>query len=341
MIRIKNAGLLSSIQDFGRIGFKKFGMPTAGVMDKFAYVVSQFLVQNDEFDGVIETTIVGVEIEFFEDMIICVTGAQNELFINGDKKELWKAHLVNQGDVLLLKNATNGARNYIAFSKKMSLKKINSSLSTYLKSNIGGFHGRALQNDDEIEFEQNYKIYKPINLPKNFIPLYKQKESIKVVLGPEKDAFSDKGIYTFLNSTYNITQSCDRMGYRLSGEKIEHKNGADIISNAVFFGSIQVPNSGEPIILMADAQTTGGYTKIATILPSELPKVGQLKGGDKISFVEVSNEEAQDIEIKYQKYIYELQQILKKQISIYDIKVNGVSYNVVVEDKNSCKFQKL
>lgn len=331
-IRILDSGLLSIIQDTGRIGYKKFGMPPAGVMDGFAYQISQFLVQNDEPDGVIETNLVGVQIEFLEDMLVAVTGAQNELFINDKPKELWQAHIIKSGDILKLKTATNGVRNYIAFSKKMELKRINGSLSTYLKSGIGGFKGRALKKGDEIKFEHNHKALKELKVGKNDIPIYKNEEVIRVVLGPEDDAFSQNGLTTFLKETYTVTQNSDRMGYRLSGAKIEHKFAADILSNTAFFGSVQVPNDGQPIILMADAQTSGGYAKIATVIMQDLTKLAQIGPGCKIKFRSISQKDATQAYKKYQESIEILKEKIKNQISFYNLTINGKKFNVKVEE---------
>ena len=331
-IKILNGGLLSTIQDFGRVGFKKFGMPSAGVMDGFSYQISQFLVQNKNPKAVIETTLMGVEIEFLQSMSVAVTGAENELYINGNKVSLWHSHEVNAGDILKLGVASKGVRNYIAFSKEMDIKSINGSQSTYLKSGIGGLEGRALRAGDMIDFLPNHKVYKSLSLPHEEIPYFSQELTVRVVMGPEDGAFSEGGIKNFLGSPYSVSQRSDRMGYRLDGEKIEHKKGADILSNATSFGPIQVPNDGQPIVLMADAQTTGGYTKIATVIKADLYKLAQLGSGGVIRFKSVSVNEAVMAYEAYIKEFVRLNGLLERKVHSYTININNKKFKVTVEE---------
>ena len=169
------------------------------------------------------------------------------------------------------------------------------SRSTYMKAKIGGLEGRKLAKDDVIAFrapKTQLKNMKDRNLYPEFVP--RDVYTVRVVMGPQDDAFTDAGVKTFLSETYTVTPEFDRMGCRLEGAVVEHKESGDIISDGIAFGAIQVPSAGKPIIMLADRQTTGGYTKIANVITADFRIIGQLKAGDKVRFEKVSIAHAQD-----------------------------------------------
>ncbi len=286
-ITIKKPGLLSTIQDAGRWGFQKYGMPVSGAMDLYSLRRANELVGNGSKEACIEATMDGPTIEFFNDGFIAICGADMQATLDGNDIEMYKTVRVNKGSNLSFKGLKTGLRTYIAFSGGINVPVVMGSKSTYLRGKIGGFQGRKLQKGDEIEigtFNKNLDFKK---VPKNKIPFYKEYFTARIIPGPEAGHFTVKGLADFLNSEYTLTEQCDRMGYRLTGTKIRHRLSADIISSGIAFGTIQVPSHGDPIIMMADRQTIGGYTRIGNIVSEDLPYIAQLKPGDKISFKEV------------------------------------------------------
>lgn len=311
-MKVVKAGLCTTIQDIGRIGYQQYGVPVSGVMDEFAFRVANFLVEADENNAVLEIPYLGPTLEFDFDITIAITGANLSPKINGQDIAMWKSVNIRKGDVLTFSTIRSGARAYLAFSAEIDVPFVNGSKSTLLKSRLGGFEGRQLKIGDILNFKNPKLVAKRKILASKYIPEYLKNEEIRVVLGPQDDYFTEKGINTFLNSEYEVTKEADRMGMRLEGEAIEHKNKADIISDAAVFGSIQVPGNGKPIILLADRQTTGGYTKIATVIKAELPKLAQMTTGNKIKFRKLTVEEAEQEYINFYKKLEEIKNSIEK-----------------------------
>lgn len=298
-ISIVNGGLLTTVQDAGRKGYQSSGFGVSGVMDQRSYQIANMLLSNDPEEAVLEATVMGPEILFREDNLFAVTGGDFASMLDGKPIDNYAVYLGHKGSVLKLSFAREGARAYIAFAGGMDIPVVMGSRSTNLKCKIGGFQGRKLEAGDEIAFRapvtelpNMYKRYEKIRE-------FSEKEiTLRVVPGPQEDYFSEKGIHTFFNSAYRVGQESDRMGYRLEGEPIASKEGVDIISDGIAFGSIQVPASGMPIIMMADRQTTGGYAKIATVITTDLPKLAQSMPGTVIHFKQITVEEAQRLRKK-------------------------------------------
>lgn len=310
-MKVIKPGLCTTIQDIGRIGYQQYGIPVSGVMDEFAFRVANFLVEADENNAVLEIPYLGPTLEFDFDVTIAITGANLNPKINGQDITMWRSMNIKKGDVLTFSSMKSGARAYLAFAAEIDVPLVNGSKSTLLKSKLGGFEGRQLNIGDVVNFKNPKLVEKRKILASKYIPQYLKSEEIRVVLGPQDDYFTEKGIKTFLNSEYEITKEADRMGMRLEGEFIEHKNKADIISDAAVFGSIQVPGNGKPIILLADRQTTGGYTKIATVIKADLPKLAQMITGNKIRFKNLNIEEAEQ---EYRNFYNRLEEIKNSMV---------------------------
>ncbi len=292
-IRIHNPGLLTTVQDLGRFGYQQFGMPVAGAMDTYSLKLANYLVGNHRGEACLEASIMGPEIEFLADALIAVCGAEAPLLLNDLEIEMNTSLQIQKGDVLRFGMIKKGCRLYISFAGGIDIPILMGSKSTYLRANIGGFHGRALKLGDELSIGDAPRKFVQRSLkPMDLLPI-KTHQHIRFIAGSEISRFSFEGIKTFLNSDYTISPKSDRMGYRLSGAKIEHKDGADIISSGISNGAIQVPADGEPIIMLADHQTVGGYTKIANVITVDLPLLGQMKAGDTIHFSEIRLNEAQ------------------------------------------------
>lgn len=312
-VKVIKAGACTTVQDLGRIGYQKFGIPVAGVMDEFSASVANYLVGNKREEAVLEVTYLGPSLEFQEEMVIAITGAALSPKLNDMGIANWESLRVQKGDVLSFGGVKSGVRAYIAFAGSIDVPVINGSKSTLMKSKIGGFQGRMLQNGDflSIQVRQEEKLKR---VDERYLPKYEHHNRIHVCLGPQDDYFTEKGIANFFQKPYTITANADRMGIRLEGESIEHKEKADIISDAAMIGSIQVPADGKPIILMADRQTTGGYTKIGTVIKEDIVKLAQMGPNHTIQFEEITMEKAQQKYRDFYKNLKELQLNLQEVI---------------------------
>lgn len=337
-VKILNPGLLTTIQDKGRWGYQKFGMSVAGVMDDFATRVANMLVGNEEYEAVLETTLLGVEIVFNCDEVISITGANMNPRLNGKTVPMWTSLFLKKGDKLSCTGAISGLRSYIAFSRGLDVPEIMGSKSTFTRGNLGGFEGRKLNKNDEIKLGQKELPKSGSYLPTQYRPIYSKDNIIRVVLGPQDDYFDKEAIETFLGSKYTITSEADRMGYRLDGPKINHIVGADIVSDGVVFGSVQVPGHGSPIIMMADRQTTGGYTKIATVITPDLSALAQMSPGNTMNFEMVSVEESHRIYREYEKEFEVINKFIENnrfefnEVRQLELSINGNKFNVDIRE---------
>jgi biotin-dependent carboxylase-like uncharacterized protein len=342
--KVVDAGFMTTVQDLGRYGYQQYGVSVSGAMDHVAAKLANILVGNNENEGLLEATMIGPKIELLDSAVIAITGGNLQPLINGVSVDLNKSIAVNKGDILSFKGMKRGLRSYIAFAGGIDVPVFMGSKSTFLKAQIGGFEGRALRAGDMLKICKASSNVSGREISDNFYYYGNGKVELRVVLGPQDDAFTENGIETFFNSEFRVTNNCDRMGYTLEGEKIEHRDGADIISDGISMGAIQVPSSGNPIIMMADRQTTGGYTKIANVITADLPKAAQAKPGDVIVFKKSTIEEAHMLFKDLEKRIDEVKKQLSangkngteglniKNIKSYNVRVNGKSYSVNVEE---------
>lgn len=338
-IKILNPGLLTTIQDNGRYGYQQYGVPVAGVMDNFSHRAANILVENGEREAVLEVTMMGPRIEFEDTEVIAITGGNLLPAINGNQVSMWKSILVNPGDILSFQGMKTGCRSYIAFGGGIEVPLVMDSKSTYMKAKMGGYLGRSLKAGEIIEIgnPRNPKeTLKSRTIPKEYIPVYEKELEVRVILGPQDHMFTQSGIETFLSNSYTMTTDCDRMGFRLEGKEIEHVDGGDIISDGIAFGAIQVPGHGKPIIMMADRQTTGGYTKIGNIIWDDLWKAGQSKPGDILRFKKVTIQEAHDSFIEFERKIQAMKDNCRAEEIIssrrFKLNIKGKSYEVSVEE---------
>ena len=310
----------------------------AGVMDDFATRIANMLVGNDEYEAVLETTLLGVEILFNCEEVIAITGSNMNPKINGNPVPMWTSLYVKAGDKLSSSGSISGLRGYIAFSKGLDVPEIMGSKSTFTRGKLGGFEGRKLNKNDEIKLGEKDLSSAGSYLPDLYKPVYEKNNSIRVVLGPQDDYFDKEAIKVFSNSVYTITSEADRMGYRLDGPKINHIEGADIVSDGVVFGSIQVPGHGSPIIMMADRQTTGGYTKIATVITPDLSKLAQMSPGSTMNFQMVTVDESHSIYKEYENQFKEIREFFKvNRFDFYGIRnlqlnINGSNFSVDIRE---------
>lgn len=340
MIEFIRRGLMTTVQDIGRYGYQRMGINVSGAMDELALALANILVGNAPETEALEATILGPTLKFHQANIFAISGADLGAKLNGQLIENNRAYLAQAGSVLELSAAKRGARAYIAFSGGLAADCLMESKSTYVKSKIGGIHGRAAKDGDTLDFVAP-RCELP-NLPYRFLGSdfaiqYSAHPEIRVLLGPQDDYFSAQGIATFLSGEYTVGKENDRMGYRLEGPEIEAAPGSDgnIISDGISFGAVQVPTN-QPIIMMADRQTTGGYAKIANVITVDLPLIAQLKTGDTMRFRAVEIEEAQALYLARWQMLRELarhldeDKITRKTES--HVSVNGQSFHVIVSE---------
>lgn len=303
-IKIVKPGMLSTVQDAGRFGVMKNGFTQSGAMDIRSMKIANKLVGNDLNSAVIEMTMLGITASFRKDCIIALSGGDFQSKLNGKPIKTNKAYKVKNGDMLIMGYAKTGMRAYLAVSGGIDANVVMGSRSTNLKSAIGGYEGRMLKAWDMLDFGECNTDISDYDIEKRELPEREFSTAVKVraVLGPQDFMFTKEDIKTFFNSEYEVTPQSDRMGIRLEGHAMLGKNGMDIISDGIVFGSVQIPKNGKPIILMADHQTTGGYAKIATVISVDLPLLAQVRPNDKIMFVKISAKKAEKLARKEKEY---------------------------------------
>ncbi len=294
-IILLSPGLFTTVQDAGRPGFQQYGFAPGGALDQHAMTMANLLVGNRPGEAVLEMTLLCAEMTFTKGIVVAVTGGLCEPVRNGGPVPMYAAIAMRAGDTLSLGAVSKGCRVYVAFAGGLNVPSVMGSKSTQIKYGLGGFHGRALKAGDEISFtapradipnEDRRKLQPPLRQPGT--------QTLRVVLGPQAGtSFSGEAVATFLKEEYTVTNESDRMGCRLKGKALSFVNGADIISDATALGSIQVPAGGEPIILLCDRQTVGGYAKIATVITVDIPVIAQCKAGDKVRFEAIAVSAAQ------------------------------------------------
>ena len=297
IVQIVQPGPMTLIQDRGRLGFQKLGVSVSGAVDIDSFDLGNLLVGNDPDAACLEVLLGGLEIEFLDDLIIAVTGAESDVTIDGVTIALGVSYFIHSDARLKLGMATDGLRTYIAIAGGIDIPQTLGSRSTHFASKIGGVEGRSLVAGDVLSLgEPSTLAASGLLLEGESTSSPSDEISVRIMLGPQDDEFSDTGIESLLNSRYVVSDQSNRQGLRLEGPVIESKSGRyDIVSDAVVNGSIQVPGDGKPIILLADRQTTGGYAKIATIATVDLPKLGQAAPGTNITFTEITVEESQEL----------------------------------------------
>ena len=281
MIRVVDAGLLTTVQDCGRWGSQDLGVPVSGPMDLISHRVANMLVGNDPACATLEVTLVGPEIEFLADTMFVVVGAEFELWFGEDQIQVGFVQFAHHGGRLRFGSLTAGARAYLAIAGGIDAPVTLGSRSTDLASGLGG---RLLQAGDELNTGsgQSGSLVSlgngiPFDLPRGGATL-------RCLVGQDVLRFGDEVVNVFTDATYTVGPDSNRMGYRLVGPNLEQVNDQQVLSNATPMGTVQVPPSGQPILLMADRQTIGGYPRIASVISVDQSIAGQLAPGDWVRF---------------------------------------------------------
>lgn len=326
-------GLLTTIQDLGRKGYQKDGMVVSGAMDTLALRVANLLVGNAEGEAGLEITLIGPRIFFPDAQLVALTGADLSPLLNGIPVKGWRPIFVEEGSVLEFGAPVSGCRTYLAVAGGLDVPEVLGSKSTYLRAGIGGYQGRALQTGDSIpchgiparmrDFLQLTKEQhaKPGAQPNWFVDTsmhvaHHDPQEIRVIKGPEYLLFSELSQQDFFAKPYKVSARSDRMGYQLRGTRLWLDTAEEAISSAVTFGTVQVPPAGDPILLMADHQTTGGYPRVAQVISADFSKLAQLVPRHKIQFTEVTLEEAQSLYLRQEKNLEKLRGALSFKTTI-------------------------
>ena len=279
-------GMLTTIQDAGRWGFQAHGVPVAGPMDPVSHRLANALVGNRADAALLEVTLLGPELEFEDERLVAVAGADFELLLDGRPAPSRAPFTVSAGSHLRFGARRLGARAYLAVSGGITVAPALGSRSTHLVSAMGGVGGRALIAGDRLPLGDPSRPQGPALAPQHaVVALPEHHATLRVLPGPQVDYFSPDALNVLQSAPYVVGRNSDRMGFRLEGPRLTHARGADIISDATPLGVLQVPASGQPILLMADRQTTGGYPKIAMVIAADMAIAGQLAPADTIAFV--------------------------------------------------------
>ncbi|WP_340110309.1 biotin-dependent carboxyltransferase family protein [Pikeienuella sp. HZG-20] len=289
-------GPVTTLQDLGRPGHQAAGIPVSGALDPDSLRLANALVGNAEGEAALEMRLAGPTLTVGADHVrVALCGASSPLeIIAPERGEIapWRSVRLERGTVFRVPALRDSVTAYLAVEGGFDAPEILGSRSTCLRAGFGGFGGRTLAEGDRLALNLDTVAARAeirVARPPSLAP----PERIRVVLGPQDDHFSAAGIAALLNSEFVVTRDADRMGLRLSGPRLEHERGYNIVSDGIATGSIQVPGDGQPIVLLADHQTTGGYPKIATAISADLPALGRLAPGATVRFAAVSVEEAE------------------------------------------------
>jgi len=284
------SGIQATIQDLGRIGLADIGVSSAGALDEFAFHQANKLLDNKYGTNMLEIAFGGVKLKAKGSTTVVLTGAKIDATINDKTIEIWKTYRINEGDILSLGFATSGTRNYLAVKNGFEIKKEYGSCSVNIKEKLGGkpLHVKQFLPFICSKFIHNRKL---IN---KYQPDYDKLLTLRVVAGYQWDTFEEKERKKFFNSSYKVTAQNDRMGYRLSGEKIT-STCKGIVSEPIAYGSVQIPAHGEPIVLLKERQTIGGYPKIGSVIPVDCFRLAQTKQDVEVKFELIGLDDAREI----------------------------------------------
>lgn len=283
MLVIIEASPLTTLQDLGRAGWARYGVPHCGAMDSVALRAANRLVGNSDGEAGIETSLGDLVVEATDDCVVAATGTGYDLYVSGRQLPLWMSVRVRRGQVIELQKRWGGCWAYLAVSGGLQCPVVLGARATYTRGNFGGLEGRSLRGGDSLPvgpISTTLTALAGREIEERNRPAYSTAPTIEVILGPQQDYFASETVDIFLSSEYQILATSDRMGYRLEGRTLSVSKGADIISDGMVMGSVQVPASGQPIVMMADGPTTGGYPKIAAVISADLPLVAQCAPGE-------------------------------------------------------------
>ncbi len=304
-VQVLSGGLSTTVQDLGRPGRYAIGMPPSGALDQYSLRVANALVGNDESAAALEATYVGPELRFGDDRLVAVTGGDATVTLNGEPVPTWEAVPVAAGDTLSFGMITSGARPYVAISGGVDVPTYLGSRSTYTLIGLGGHEGRTLAEGDELPLgEDPGRGRRGARVPDDLVPSFGSEIDVRVVVGLCSYRLTESALESFLSTPWRVTKDADRVGYRLRGGSLDFvereqpfgagSDPANVVDLGYPVGSIQVPGGDEPIVLLGDAVTGGGYATIGTVVSVDRDLFGQARTGDTVRFRSVDLDEALD-----------------------------------------------
>lgn len=292
LFKVIKPGVYTTIQDAGRFGYQSYGVPVSGAMDRYAFRMANYILGNHKNDAVLEISLLGTELLVIESNTIVITGAHLDARIDGEKAPLWKAFHVRKGQELTFRNPINGIRAYVGVVGGIATEKVLGSRSTFARGSIK----KPIEQDDKIAAYPSPANRVGSKLSPKWIPTYETHIELRVIPCKNEELFTEESIDLFYKQPYKFLTG-DRMGCRMEGTSpLTYKKSVNMLSEFTNFGTIQVPPSGQPIILLADSQTTGGYATMGTVITVDLWKIAQLPPHGRIQFKRVSVEEAQGLQ---------------------------------------------
>ncbi len=310
-ILIQKSGLLSTIQDLGRTGYRRSGINPNGAMDKSAARLINILLGNAETEAVLEMHFPAPKFLFQEDTIIALGGADFGAKLDDESIENWRPYFIKKNQTLIFSKKVFGNRAYLSIKGGFKIEKWLGSTSTNLTAEIGGFEGRSLQKNDRLIFKSKFKIQNSkfriqdskflYKISKNLTPRYSSRPTVRVLVGAEYEQMMALSEQNFLKQDFTIGNDSNRMGFRLNGEPLYLLDKIELVSSAVNFGTVQLLPDGQLIILMADHQTSGGYPRIAHVVSNDLPILAQLGANDTVGFEIISLKEAEQLLLEFEK----------------------------------------
>jgi antagonist of KipI len=281
---VESPGLLTTVQDLGRQGYGPMGVSPSGAADSVALRLGNLLVGNDPGAAALEMTLLGGSFLFPDGATIALAGADFAPAVNGKPLEMWASHLVEAGARLCLAATRDYVRCYLAIRGGIRVPKFLGSASTHLLSGLGGFQGRALCKGDVVQIGRSGKRSPARRISQTALFALKPRKKLRVTDGPQSASFSEHTKHLLFHSPFRVSEQSDRLGVRLEGPKLATDGPADMITEGVTLGAVQITPSGQPIILGVDQQTTGGYPKIANVISADFHRLGQLRPRDEIHF---------------------------------------------------------
>jgi antagonist of KipI len=324
---VSQAGLLSSVQDLGRIGWRKFGVSPGGALDSHAARVANLLVGNTESGAVLEVTFGGAHLQFADERIVAWCGGQFDIQVGSIRVPAGHAALVGEGEEATIGKPKAGARAWIAISGGIDVARVLNSRSTDLRANFGGFNGRALRDGDQIPLGENPGASRILAdqlraakvaswcSPHEWSSPAHLEPALRFVRGADWTRFDEATVQRFAGEPFDVSPDSNRMGVRFDGPELKRNDHGDLISEAVAPGTVQVPPSGQPILLLGDCQTIGGYPKIAHVITVDLPIAAQLRAGDQVRFREVALADAYGLLLERERLLEQFRCGLKLHLS--------------------------
>ncbi|MDQ0300606.1 antagonist of KipI [Salibacterium salarium] len=314
MFKVWKPGFLTTIQDLGRTGFQKDGFIVSGAIDPFSLRIANILVGNSEQEAGLEITLQGPTLSVEEDTVIAITGGDLTPMIQNNPLPMWRPIFVPKGSLIEWGGCKTGCRAYLSVAGGLSVPKVLGSKSTYLRAGIGGFEGRGIKKGDTLfieekpehpllsVFDKDYADFSTVSWQAS--PPYdfanKKTKTVRVLPGVHYSQFTNESLDAFFQESFQVHTQSDRMGYRLHGPLLERRQKDEILSEAVTLGTVQVPADGNPVILLADRQTTGGYPRIAQVISVDISVVAQTKPGEQLHFKAVTWGEAESLYVDRQ-----------------------------------------